>query len=70
MTNPYDLMDHNKFRAVTGEEIKRVMNGEPPQAGDDEDGGEDEGNASVTAIPKAKPKKSPPEGGMEPEPTA
>ncbi|UWQ29581.1 ATP-dependent zinc metalloprotease FtsH [Leisingera sp. M527] len=59
-----------EYETLTGEEIKRVMNGEPPQAGDDEDGGEDEGNASVTAIPKAKPKKSPPEGGMEPEPTA
>ncbi|MFY0311176.1 ATP-dependent zinc metalloprotease FtsH [Leisingera sp. D0M16] len=59
-----------EYETLTGDEIKRVMNGEPPQAGDDEDGGEDEGSASVTAIPKAKPKKSPPEGGMEPEPTA
>lgn len=58
-----------EYETLTGDEIKRVMNGEPPQADDDEDGGEDEGNASVTAIPKAKPKKSPPEGGMEPEPT-
>ncbi|WP_027259878.1 ATP-dependent zinc metalloprotease FtsH [Leisingera aquimarina] len=59
-----------EYETLTGDEIKRVMNGEPPQAGDDEDNGEDPGNASVTAIPKAKPKKSPPEGGMEPEPTA
>ncbi|KIC10675.1 cell division protein FtsH [Leisingera sp. ANG-M1] len=59
-----------EYETLTGDEIKRVMNGEPPQAGDDEDGNEDQGNASVTAIPKAKPKKSPPEGGMEPEPTA
>lgn len=59
-----------EYETLTGDEIKRVMKGEPPQAGDDEDGGEDEGNASVTAIPKAKPKKSPPEGGLEPEPTA
>ncbi|CUI00555.1 ATP-dependent zinc metalloprotease FtsH [Leisingera aquaemixtae] len=59
-----------EYETLTGDEIKRVMNGEPPQAGDDEDGGEDEGTASVTAIPKAKPKKTPPEGGMEPEPTA
>ncbi|WP_264212717.1 ATP-dependent zinc metalloprotease FtsH [Leisingera thetidis] len=58
-----------EYETLTGDEIKRVMNGEPPQADDGEDGGEDEGNASVTAIPKAKPKKSPPEGGMEPEPT-
>ncbi|MEW2912668.1 ATP-dependent zinc metalloprotease FtsH [Leisingera sp. JC11] len=59
-----------EYETLTGDEIKRVMNGEPPQAGDDEDDSEDQGNASVTAIPKAKPKKSPPEGGMEPEPSA
>ncbi len=59
-----------EFETLTGDEIKRVMNGEPPQAGDDEDDSEDQGNASVTAIPKAKPKKTPPEGGMEPEPSA
>jgi cell division protease FtsH len=58
-----------EYETLTGDEIKRVMKGEPPQAGDDEDGGEDEGSASVTAIPKAKPKKNPPEGGLEPEPT-
>ncbi|NSY39458.1 ATP-dependent zinc metalloprotease FtsH [Leisingera sp. ANG59] len=59
-----------EYETLTGDEIKRVMNGEPPQAGDDEDDSEDQGSASVTAIPKAKPKKTPPEGGMEPEPSA
>ncbi|OBY26876.1 ATP-dependent zinc metalloprotease FtsH [Leisingera sp. JC1] len=59
-----------EYETLTGDEIKRVMNGEPPQSGDDEDDSEDQGNASVTAIPKAKPKKTPPEGGMEPEPSA
>ncbi len=59
-----------EYETLTGEEIKRVMNGEPPNAGDDEDDDADKGNASVTAIPKAKPKKSPPEGDMEPEPSA
>ncbi len=59
-----------EYETLTGEEIKRVMNGEPPHASDDEDDGADEGSASVTAIPKAKPKKSPPEDGMEPEPSA
>jgi len=59
-----------EYETLTGEEIKRVMNGEPPNSGDDEDGDADQGNASVTAIPKAKPKKSPPEGDMEPEPSA
>ena len=46
------------------------MRGEPPQSGDDKGDTPDQGNApSVTAIPKTKPKKSPPEGGMEPEPS-
>ncbi|SDN48916.1 cell division protease FtsH [Lutimaribacter pacificus] len=58
-----------EYETLTGEEIKRVMRGEPPQAGADEDEPEDKGNApSVTAIPKTKPKAKP-SGGMEPEPT-
>ncbi|WIY25942.1 ATP-dependent zinc metalloprotease FtsH [Parasedimentitalea psychrophila] len=59
-----------EYETLTGEEIKRVMNGELPSANDDEDDDADQGNASVTAIPKAKPKKAPPEGDMEPEPSA
>ncbi len=60
-----------EYETLTGDEIKRVMNGEPPTEGDDEGDKPDEGNApSVTAIPKTKSKKSPPDGGMEPEPTA
>lgn len=60
-----------EYETLTGDEIKRVMNGEPPSNDDDEDAGSDEGAGSVTAIPKAKAKKQPPEdGGMEPEPTA
>jgi cell division protease FtsH len=59
-----------EYETLTGEEIRRVMNGEPPQAGDDGDDASDQGSApSVTAIPKTKPKKIPPEGGMEPEPS-
>ena len=59
-----------EYETLTGEEIKRVMKGEPPHVDDDEDDSPSEGNApSVTSIPKTKPKKSPPEGGMEPEPT-
>ena len=61
-----------EFETLTGEEIKRVMRGDPPQAGPDEDQGSDEGSAtSVTAIPKtrAAKKKTPPSGGMEPEPS-
>ncbi len=60
-----------EYETLTGDEIKRVMNGDSPTEGDDEGGCPDEGNApSVTAIPKTKVKKSPPDGGMEPEPTA
>ncbi|MGH1356347.1 MAG: ATP-dependent zinc metalloprotease FtsH [Thalassovita sp.] len=60
-----------EYETLTGEEIERVIRGEPPHSGPDEDDSSDAGNApSVTAIPKTKPKKSPPEGGMEPEPTA
>ncbi|MEP2533317.1 ATP-dependent zinc metalloprotease FtsH [Shimia sp.] len=62
-----------EYETLTGEEIKRVMKGEPPSAGDDDDGDNpDEGNApSVTAIPKTKPRSKPSgDGGLEPEPTA
>ena len=59
-----------EYETLTGEEIKRVMAGEPPNSGDDEDGTPDNGTApSVTAIPKTKPRTPPGEGGMEPEPT-
>mgnify|MGYP000318383113 CR=1 FL=1 len=59
-----------EYETLTGEEIKRVMKGEPPQAGDGADDDSEPGATSVTAIPKAKPKKLPPEGGLEPEPSA
>ncbi len=59
-----------EYETLTGEEIKRVMRGEPPHADDDEDDGADAGKTSVTAIPKAKPKKSSPDGDMEPEPSS
>lgn len=60
-----------EYETLTGDEIKRVMNGEPPSS-QDEDTGSDEGSApSVTAIPKTKPRSKPGgSGGMEPEPTA
>ena len=58
-----------EYETLTGEEIKRVMRGDPPGASDDEDDKADKGNAaSVTAIPKTKPKAKP-AGGLEPEPT-
>ncbi|UYV37976.1 ATP-dependent zinc metalloprotease FtsH [Rhodobacteraceae bacterium D3-12] len=64
-----------EYETLTGEEINRVIRGEPPHKGDDEDDSPDEGSApSVTAIPKTKPKakadKPKDDGGMEPEPSA
>ncbi|QYX57447.1 ATP-dependent zinc metalloprotease FtsH [Roseovarius sp. SCSIO 43702] len=60
-----------EYETLTGEEIKRVIRGEPPHVDDDVDG-PDEGSApSVTAIPKTKPKAPRGgEGGLEPEPSA
>ena len=59
-----------EYETLTGDEIKRVMEGLPP-AEDSDDDNSDAGSApSVTAIPKAKGKKTPPkDGGMEPEPS-
>ncbi|HBM40726.1 MAG TPA: cell division protein FtsH, partial [Sulfitobacter sp.] len=57
-----------EYETLTGEEIKRVMEGKPPQ---DPDGDDTSGmdKPSLTAIPKAKGKKTPPPSGMEPEPS-
>ncbi|MEP2889476.1 ATP-dependent zinc metalloprotease FtsH [Tateyamaria sp.] len=62
-----------EYETLTGEEIERVMNGEPPQAPDDEDGGAavEKDKPSLTDIPKAKKKSGPSgDGGLEPEPSA
>ncbi len=77
------LTDHNEewerlaqglleYETLTGDEIKRVMDGEPPHSDDSNGDDTDEGNApSVTAIPKTKPRNKPSgDGGLEPEPTA
>lgn len=58
-----------EYETLTGEEIARVMKGEPPNSGDDTGSGiaADE-SESVTAIPKTKPKSSS-GGGLEPEPS-
>ncbi|MEM9577764.1 MAG: ATP-dependent zinc metalloprotease FtsH [Pseudomonadota bacterium] len=60
-----------EYETLTGEEIKRVMNGEPPVPPSDEADKPDSGSApSVTGIPKAKAKKKPPsDDGLEPEPS-
>ncbi|MBT0955944.1 ATP-dependent zinc metalloprotease FtsH [Alphaproteobacteria bacterium KMM 3653] len=61
-----------EYETLTGAEIQRVINGEPPKSGDDDDNAPDNGGApSLTAIPKTKPKaKRGPEGDgdMEPDP--
>ncbi|WP_166417350.1 ATP-dependent zinc metalloprotease FtsH [Cochlodiniinecator piscidefendens] len=58
-----------EYETLTGEEIQRVIRGEPPQSNDDNDD-TDQGSApSVTAIPKTKPKPKT-DGGLEPEPTS
>ncbi|MGR3665936.1 MAG: ATP-dependent zinc metalloprotease FtsH [Pseudooceanicola nanhaiensis] len=59
-----------EYETLTGEEIKRVIKGEPPHSNDDEEDKSDTGSApSVTAIPKTKPRPKS-DGGLEPEPTA
>jgi cell division protease FtsH len=61
-----------EYETLTGNEIKRVMEGLPPV---DENGNDDidkdDDKPSLTAIPKAKGKgkKSPPAGDLEPEPS-
>ena len=61
-----------EYETLTGDEIKRVMKGDPPQAGSDDDGSDTPGaGASITAIPKTKPRIKPvDDSGLEPEPTA
>ncbi len=57
-----------EYETLTGEEIKKVMKGDPPFSNDED---KDDGSASapsVTAIPKTKPKAKP-SGTMEPEPS-
>ncbi len=59
-----------EYETLTGEEIGRVIKGEPPQS-DDKDGGAsaaEDKKPSLTAIPKTKPKAKP-SGDLEPEPS-
>ena len=62
-----------EYETLTGEEIERVIRGEPPEAGDDQGGAsvKEDDKPSVTAIPKTKPKSTPGagDGGLEPEPS-
>ena len=60
-----------EYETLTGEEIERVIKGQPPQSGpDDDEGSAVADKPSVTAIPKTRAKKPSGGGGMEPEPTA
>ncbi|WP_299841839.1 ATP-dependent zinc metalloprotease FtsH [uncultured Roseovarius sp.] len=59
-----------EYETLTGEQIVRVVKGEPPEADDDGDAADDGTAPSVTAIPKTKPKSRPGgDGGLEPEPS-
>ncbi|AZQ66399.1 ATP-dependent metallopeptidase FtsH/Yme1/Tma family protein [Silicimonas algicola] len=61
-----------EYETLTGDEITRVIRGEPLNKGDadDTDRPSSGGASSVTAIPKTKPRKKPgAEGSLEPEPT-
>ena len=62
-----------EYETLTGEEIERVIRGEPPHSEDDDETPSDSGSApSLTAIPKTKPRKKPDasSGDLEPEPTS
>ena len=60
-----------EYETLTGNEITRVIAGEPLNRGDDADDAPPSGGSSITSIPKTKPKKpKSPDSGMEPEPSA
>ncbi len=62
-----------EYETLTGDEIRKVIAGEPLNRGGDEGDSTASGGsagASVTAIPKATKPRKPRDGGMEPEPTA
>ncbi|MBF9029161.1 ATP-dependent zinc metalloprotease FtsH [Rhodobacterales bacterium HKCCE3408] len=63
-----------EYETLTGSEITRVIAGEPLNRGEDDDGADagSGGSASITAIPKTKPRgrSAGDDGGLEPEPSA
>lgn len=79
LTEKYDDLERLaqgllEYETLTGNEITRVIAGEPLGRGDDDEDTPPDtgGTASVTAIPKTKPKSKPSDddGGLEPEPSA
>ncbi|THD85020.1 ATP-dependent metallopeptidase FtsH/Yme1/Tma family protein [Aliigemmobacter aestuarii] len=60
-----------EYETLTGDEIRKVMAGEPLGGDDDAGKGSSGGGASsIIAIPKTKPRAPKSGGGMEPEPSA
>lgn len=60
-----------EYETLTGNEITKVIAGEPLNRGDDADDTPPSDGNSITAVPKTKPKKpKASDGGMEPEPSA
>ncbi|AHM04236.1 Cell division protein FtsH [Roseibacterium elongatum DSM 19469] len=59
-----------EYETLTGNEILKVINGEPLNRGDDGDDTSTGGTPSLTAVPKTKKPKADPDPGMEPEPSA
>ena len=62
-----------EYETLTGNEIARVISGQPLKRGDDEeDDTPSSGTTSVASIPKTKKPKTPKaeDGGLEPEPSA
>ncbi len=57
-----------EYETLTGDQIRKVMAGEPLSGNDADDADKGSGLGSIAAIPKTKPKA--PTGGMEPEPSA
>ena len=59
-----------EYETLTGDEIRKVVAGQPLDGGDDP-GSTPKGDvASVTAIPKTAKPKAPKGGGLDPAPTA
>ena len=57
-----------EYETLTGDELKKIMAGEPLGGPDDGDEGEKGTISSIASIPKTKPKS--PKSGLEPEPSA
>ncbi|MEM7615395.1 MAG: cell division protein FtsH, partial [Pseudomonadota bacterium] len=60
-----------EYETLTGNEILKVINGEPLNRGSDDDAPTDSGTPSVAAIPKtSRPRRRPTDdSGLEPEPS-